>query len=154
MPSPHVATYDTVPEMSAAGVTDAVVAHVESGADALIIANYANADMVGHTGDFDATVLAVECIDGCLGRVARAVEAAGGGLLITADHGNAEYKTDRRDGSVLTAHTTSPVPVILCGVGDVPLRDGGGLRDVAPTVLEAMGLPVPAAMTGRSLIDA
>jgi 2,3-bisphosphoglycerate-independent phosphoglycerate mutase len=153
VPSPHVATYDTVPEMSAAGVTDAVVAHVESGADALIIANYANADMVGHTGDFDATVLAVECIDGCLGRVARAVEAAGGGLLITADHGNAEYKIDRRDGSVLTAHTTSPVPVIVCGVGERPLREGGGLRDVAPTVLDALGLAVPSEMTGRSLLD-
>ena len=78
----------------------------------------------------------------------RAVDAAHGGLLITADHGNAEYKIDRRDGSVLTAHTTSPVPVILCGAGDGPLRDGGGLRDVAPTVLDAMGLPVPAEMTG------
>ena len=108
--------------------------------------------MVGHTGDFDATVRAVECIDACLGRVRRAVEAAGGGLLITADHGNAEYKIDRRDGSVLTAHTTSPVPVIVLGAGPGPLREGGGLRDVAPTVLDAMGLPVPAEMTGRSLL--
>jgi 2,3-bisphosphoglycerate-independent phosphoglycerate mutase len=87
----------------------------------------------------------------CLGRIARAVDAAHGGLLITADHGNAEYKIDRRDGSVLTAHTTSPVPVILCDAGDEPLREGGGLRDVAPTVLDAMGLPVPVEMTGRSL---
>ena len=79
----------------------------------------------------------------------RAVDAAHGGLLITADHGNAEYKIDRRDGSVLTAHTTSPVPVILCGAGDGPLREGGGLRDIAPTVLDAMGLPVPAEMTGQ-----
>ncbi len=153
VPSPRVATYDTAPEMSAAGVTDAVVAHLEAGGDALIIANYANADMVGHTGDFDATVRAVECIDACLGRVRRAVEAAHGGLLITADHGNAEYKIDRRDGSVLTAHTTSPVPVIVVGAGDGPLREGGGLRDVAPTVLDAMGLPVPAEMTGRSLLS-
>jgi 2,3-bisphosphoglycerate-independent phosphoglycerate mutase len=152
VPSPRVATYDTAPEMSAAGVTDAVVARLEAGGDALIIANYANADMVGHTGDFDATVLAVECIDACLGRVRRAVESAGGGLLITADHGNAEYKIDRRDGSVLTAHTTSPVPVIVLGAGPGPLREGGGLRDVAPTVLDAMGLPVPAEMTGRSLL--
>src|SRR5580700_234498 len=151
VPSPRVATYDTAPEMSASGVTDAVVAHLESGGDALIIANYANADMVGHTGDFDATVRAVECIDACLGRVRRAVAAAGGGLLITADHGNAEYKIDRWDGSILTAHTTSPVPVIVCGAGDGPLREGGGLRDVAPTVLDAMGLPVPSEMTGRSL---
>ena len=104
--------------MSAAGVADAVIAHVEAGVDALIVANFANADMVGHTGDFDATVRAVECIDACIGRIARAVDAAHGGLLITADHGNAEYKIDRRDGSVLTAHTTSPVPVILCGAGD------------------------------------
>jgi 2,3-bisphosphoglycerate-independent phosphoglycerate mutase len=152
VPSPRVATYDTAPEMSAAGVTDAVVARLEAGGDALIIANYANADMVGHTGDFDATVVAVECIDACLGRVRRAVETAGGGLLITADHGNAEYKIDRRDGSVLTAHTTSPVPVIVLGAGPGPLREGGGLRDVAPTVLDAMGLPVPAEMTGRSLL--
>jgi 2,3-bisphosphoglycerate-independent phosphoglycerate mutase len=153
VPSPRVATYDLAPEMSAAGVADAVIAHVEAGVDALVIANFANADMVGHTGDFDATVRAVECIDACIGRVARAVESARGGLLITADHGNAEYKIDRRDDSVLTAHTTSPVPVIVCGVGDEPLREGGGLRDIAPTVLAAMGLPVPDAMTGTSLLD-
>ncbi len=151
VPSQRVATYDTVPEMSAAGVTDAVIARLERGDDALIVANYANADMVGHTGVFEATVRAVEFVDTCLGRIATAVDAAHGGLLITADHGNAEYKIDRRDGSVLTAHTTSPVPVILCGAGDGPLREGGGLRDVAPTVLDAMGLPVPAEMTGRSL---
>ena len=151
VPSQRVATYDTVPEMSAAGVTDAVIARLERGDDALIVANYANADMVGHTGVFEATVRAVEFVDTCLGRIATAVDAAHGGLLITADHGNAEYKIDRRDGSVLTAHTTSPVPVILCGAGDGPLRMGGGLRDVAPTVLDALGLPVPAEMTGRSL---
>jgi 2,3-bisphosphoglycerate-independent phosphoglycerate mutase len=153
VPSPRVATYDLAPEMSAGGVADAVIAHVEAGVDALVIANFANADMVGHTGDFEATVRAVECIDACIGRVARAVESAQGGLLITADHGNAEYKIDRRDGSVLTAHTTSPVPVIVCGAGDGPLREGAGLRDVAPTVLEVMGLPVPDAMTGTSLLD-
>jgi 2,3-bisphosphoglycerate-independent phosphoglycerate mutase len=152
VPSQRVATYDTVPEMSAAGVTDAVVARLEQGDDALLIANFANADLVGHTGHFDATVRAVECLDACLGRIARAVDAARGGLLITADHGNAEYKIDRRDGSVLTAHTTSPVPVILLGAGDGPLRDGGGLRDIAPTVLDAMGLPVPVEMTGTSLL--
>ena len=151
VPSQQVATYDTVPEMSAGGVTDAVIARLERGDDALVIANYANADMVGHTGVFEATVRAVEFVDACVGRIATAVDAAHGGLLITADHGNAEYKIDRRDGSVLTAHTTSPVPVILCGAGDGPLREGGGLRDIAPTVLDAMGLPVPAEMTGRSL---
>ncbi|MEA2638348.1 MAG: 2,3-bisphosphoglycerate-independent phosphoglycerate mutase [Chloroflexota bacterium] len=153
IPSPRVATYDTVPEMSAAGVTDAVIAHVEAGADALVVANFANADMVGHTGDFAATIRAVECIDSCIGRIADAVESAHGGLLITADHGNAEYKIDRRDGSVLTAHTTSPVPVIVCGDGDGELREGGGLRDIAPTVLAVMGLPVPEEMTGRSLLE-
>jgi 2,3-bisphosphoglycerate-independent phosphoglycerate mutase len=154
VPSPRVATYDSVPEMSAAGVADAAIAHVAAGAEALIVANFANADMVGHTGDFDATVRAVECIDACLGRIARAVEAAHGGLLITADHGNAEYKVDRRDGSVLTAHTTSPVPVVVCGAGgDGSLRSGGGLRDIAPTVLSAMGLAVPKEMSGRSLFD-
>ncbi len=153
VPSQRVATYDTVPEMRAEGVTDAVITRLEQSEDALLIANFANADMVGHTGDFDATVRAVECVDTCLGRIARAVGTAGGGLLITADHGNAEYKIDRRDGSVLTAHTTSPVPVILCGAGDGPLRDGGGLRDIAPTVLEAMGLPVPIEMTGTSLLS-
>ena len=153
VPSQRVPTYDTVPEMSAAGITDAVVAHLEAGDDALIIANYANADMVGHTGVFDATVRAVETVDACIGRIARAVDAIHGGLLITADHGNAEYKIDRRDGTVLTAHTTSPVPVIVCGAGDGPLRDGGGLRDIAPTVLDAMGIPVPAEMTGRSLLS-
>jgi 2,3-bisphosphoglycerate-independent phosphoglycerate mutase len=153
VPSQRVATYDTVPEMSAPAITDAVVARLEEGADALIVANYANADMVGHTGVFDATVRAVECVDTCLGRIARAVDAAHGGLLITADHGNAEYKIDRRDGSVLTAHTTSRVPVILCGAGPGPLHTGGGLSDIAPTVLDAMGLPVPAEMTGRSLLE-
>jgi 2,3-bisphosphoglycerate-independent phosphoglycerate mutase len=151
--SPRVATYDTVPEMSAAGVADAVIAHVAAGVDALVVANFANADMVGHTGDFGATVRAVESIDACIGRIAGAVDAAHGALLITADHGNAEYKIDRRDDSVLTAHTTSPVPVILCGDGDGSLRAGGGLRDIAPTVLAVMGLPVPEEMTGRSLVE-
>ena len=152
VPSQRVPTYDTVPEMSAEGITDAVIARLDQADDSLVIANFANADMVGHTGHFDATVRAVECIDTCLGRIASAVERAHGGLLITADHGNAEYKIDRRDGSVLTAHTTSPVPVIICGAGHGPLRDGGGLRDIAPTVLDAMGLPVPTEMTGTSLL--
>ncbi len=151
VPSPRVATYDAVPEMSAEPVTDAVVRHVESGADALVIVNFANADMVGHTGDFDAVVQAVTCVDRCVGRIAAVVEKSGGAMLITSDHGNAEYKIDRRDSSPLTAHTTSPVPVILVGAGHGALRDGGGLRDVAPTVLSVMGLPVPAEMTGRSL---
>ena len=151
VPSRRVPTYDTVPEMSARPVADAVIEHVRGGDDALIVVNFANADMVGHTGHLDATVRAVEFVDTCVGRIARATLERGGGVLITADHGNAEDKVDRRDGSPLTAHTTSPVPVILCGTSAAGLRDGGGLRDVAPTVLDAMGLPRPAVMTGRSL---
>ncbi len=151
VPSPRVATYDATPAMSAVEVTDAVVAHVERGADALVVVNFANPDMVGHTGVFDATVRAVEIVDGCLERIERAVAAAGGAVLITADHGNAELKVDSRDNSPLTAHTVSPVPVILCGTGAAALRVGGGLADVAPTVLTAMGLDVPEEMSGRSL---
>ena len=151
VPSQRVPTYDLVPEMSAKPVADAVVEHVRRGEDALIVVNFANADMVGHTGVFEATKRAVEVVDGCVGRITAAVLEHGGGVLITADHGNAELKIDRRDGSPLTAHTTSPVPVILCGTDATRLRDGGGLRDVAPTILDAMGLPRPEVMTGRSL---
>jgi 2,3-bisphosphoglycerate-independent phosphoglycerate mutase len=151
VPSPRVDTYDSTPAMSAREVTDAVVEHVERGDDALIVVNFANPDMVGHTGVFDATVEAVEVVDSCLDRIERAVAGAEGGMLVTADHGNAEHKIDPRDDSPLTAHTTSPVPVILCGTDTTSLRGGGGLEDVAPTVLEAMGLTVPEAMTGRSL---
>jgi 2,3-bisphosphoglycerate-independent phosphoglycerate mutase len=133
VPSPKVATYDAVPAMSAEPVTEAVLDRIRAGGDALIVVNFANPDMVGHTGDLDATIVAVEVV------------------LITADHGNAELKIDRRDGSPLTAHTTSPVPVILCGDGCGPLRAGGGLADIAPTVLGVLGLPVPAVMTGRDL---
>ena len=152
VPSPKVATYDTVPAMSAEAVTEQVMAHVGSGADSLIVVNFANPDMVGHTGVFDATVAAVELVDTMMGRVAGATLAAEGAMLMTSDHGNAEYKIDSRDGSVLTAHTTSPVPVLLAGTDARALRDGGGLRDIAPTVLEAMSLPIPEEMTGRSLV--
>jgi 2,3-bisphosphoglycerate-independent phosphoglycerate mutase len=151
VPSPKVATYDATPAMRAEAVTGAVVAHVEGGDDAFIIVNFANPDMVGHTGVFDATVVAVEEVDRCIGRIADAVLSRGGALLMTADHGNAELKVDRRDGSRLTAHTTSPVPVVLCGTQARALTGGGGLADVAPTVLGAMGLPIPDAMTGRDL---
>jgi 2,3-bisphosphoglycerate-independent phosphoglycerate mutase len=154
VPSPKVATYDATPAMSADTVTDAVLAHVESGDDALIVVNFANPDMVGHTGVFAATVQAVEVVDACIGRIADAVLARGGSLLMTADHGNAELKVDHRDGSPLTAHTTSAVPVLLCGTEVRRLRAGGGLADVAPTVLAAMGLRAPEAMTGRDLADA
>jgi 2,3-bisphosphoglycerate-independent phosphoglycerate mutase len=153
VPSPKVATYDATPAMSAQGVTDAVVERVGKGDDALIVVNFANADMVGHTGVFDATVEAVQVVDACIGRIADAVLTRGGALLMTADHGNAELKIDRRDGSRLTAHTTSPVPVVLCGTDARSLRRGGGLADVAPTVLTAMGLPGPDAMTGHDLAE-
>lgn len=147
----HVATYDAIPEMSARGITDAVLDRIGAGTDRLIVVNFANADMVGHTGDFDATVTAVEVVDGCVGSIVDAALAAGGSALITADHGNAELKIDRRDGSPLTAHTTSPVPVILCGDGSRSMREGGGLADIAPTLLGMLGLEAPAAMTGRDL---
>ena len=152
VPSPRVATYDTVPEMSAAPITAAVVSHIERGDDALIVVNYANADMVGHTGNVAATTRAVEVVDDAVGRIVDSVLAVDGAALITADHGNAEQEIDKRSGSALTAHTTNPVPVILCGTPATRLRDGSGLRDVAPTVLEVMGLPAPEEMTGRSLI--
>ncbi len=152
VPSPRVATYDTIPEMSAVRLTDLVVERLGRGEDSLIVLNFANADMVGHTGVFDATVRAVEVVDGCLARIEAAVVAGGGGMLITADHGNAERKIDARDGSPLTAHTVSPVPAILCGTDAGALRRDAGLEDVAPTVLTAMGLAVPDEMTGRSLV--
>ena len=152
VPSPKVATYDTVPAMSARDVTADVLARLKGGEPELIVVNFANPDMVGHTGDFGATVAAVEVVDHCLREVVEAAEAQGGGVLITADHGNAEHKIDPRDNSPLTAHTTSPVPVLLCGTGVTVLHDGGGLRDVAPTVLELMGFDRPEAMTGRSLV--
>ena len=151
VPSPRVATYDETPAMSAAAVTDAVVAHIEQGIDDLIVVNFANPDMVGHTGVFDATVEAVGVVDGCIGRIADAVLGAGGAMLVTADHGNAEAKVNRSDGSALTAHTTSDVPVVLAGTDAVSLRGGGGLEDVAPTVLAALGLVQPGQMTGHDL---
>ena len=151
VPSPKVATYDMMPVMSAEGVTEAVLDRLRAGGDSLIVVNFANPDMVGHTGDLAATVIAVEVVDRCLGDIADATLAAGGSMLITADHGNAEFKVDPRDGSPLTAHTTSPVPVILCGDGTGALRAGGGLADIAPTVLGVLGLPTPAVMTGRDL---
>jgi 2,3-bisphosphoglycerate-independent phosphoglycerate mutase len=148
VPSPRVATYDLQPERSAAEVTDGVVAAVAGGRFDLIVVNYANTDMVGHTGDLKAAMAAVAAVDRCLGRLADAVEGAGGALLITADHGNAEKM---RDGETPhTAHTHGSVPAVLAGAPGLALRDGA-LADIAPTVLDLMGLPQPAAMTGRSL---
>ena len=157
VPSPRIATYDLQPEMSAIEVTDRLVGAIESGAFDFIVVNYANTDMVGHTGDFAAAKRAVETVDACLGRVAEAVLRRGGALMITADHGNAEMMIDRATGQPHTAHTTNPVPVMLIGAGGpgrnapVALRDGR-LADVAPTLLELLGMPPPPEMTGRSLI--
>ena len=150
VPSPKVATYDLQPEMSAAEVTEQCVARIESGAYDVIILNFANCDMVGHTGVYDAAVKAVETVDTCVGRVVDATLKMGGIAIITADHGNAEQMTES-DGSPMTAHTTNPVPFILCGAG-TELRSGGRLADIAPTILDVMGLACPPEMDGKTLI--
>jgi len=151
VPSPKVATYDLQPEMSAPELTDKAVAAIDSGRYDLIVLNYANPDMVGHTGSLTAAIKAVETVDAGLGRIAAAIERAGGALLFTADHGNCELMRDPNTGGPHTSHTTNPVPVVLTGGGNGPLRDGR-LADIAPTLLELMGLPQPAEMTGVSLL--
>jgi len=152
VPSPRdIATYDLKPEMSAREVTDEVVKRIRSGVYGFILVNYANPDMVGHTGVLAAAVKAVEVLDECLGRVLAASQEAGCRVLITADHGNLEVMTDRRTGQPHTAHTTDPVPFIVVGE-QVTLRDGGCLADVAPTVLRLLGIEQPREMTGASLI--
>jgi len=153
IPSPQVATYDLKPEMSAPELTDALVAHIAEGRHDFILVNYANADMVGHTGSIPAAIAAVETVDACVGRVLRAVADAGGTALVTADHGNAE-KMLSEDGSPFTAHTTFPVRLILCSPPGSPPQavSDGILADVAPTVLHLMGLHQPHEMTGRSLL--
>ena len=148
--SPKVATYDLQPEMSAQEVADKCVERIESGAYDVIILNFANCDMVGHTGVFDAAVKAVETVDTCVGQVVDATLKMGGIAMITADHGNAEQMT-QPDGSPMTAHTTNPVPFILCGAG-TELRSGGRLADIAPTILDVMGLACPPEMDGKTLI--
>lgn len=152
VPSPKVATYDLQPEMSAREVTDRLVEGVETDRYDAIICNYANGDMVGHTGNFDAAVQAIECLDDCIGRVSDAVLAAGGELLITADHGNAEQMVDTELEQPYTAHTVNPVPLIYVGNRAQALLDNGALCDIAPTLLQIMGLPQPREMTGRSLL--
>ena len=149
--SPKVATYDLQPEMSAEPVCDAVVDRINSGNYDVIVLNFANCDMVGHTGVFDAAVAAVQTVDTCVGRVVDAILAQGGTALITADHGNAD-KMYEPDGSPFTAHTTFPVPFCVVGAGDVTLREGGRLADIAPTMLKLLNLEQPAEMTGTSLI--
>ncbi len=152
VPSPKVATYDLQPEMSAYEVTDKLVAAIASDAFDLVVVNFANTDMVGHSGDLAAAIKAVEAVDRCLGRLRAAVEARGGALLITADHGNAETMQDPVTHEPHTAHTLNRVPVIVLGAGQRRVVDGK-LADVAPTLLELMGLPKPAAMTGHSLLS-
>ena len=153
VPSPKVATYDQQPEMSAAEVTEKVVEAIRAHRFDVIVLNYANSDMVGHTGRLDAAVEAVETVDTCLGRLSEAVEQAGGTLVITADHGNAEMMSDPETGEPHTAHTLNPVPFIVINPSTaVQQLADGRLSDVAPTLLDLLGLPQPAAMTGHSLI--
>ncbi len=152
VPSPKVATYDLQPEMSAPEVTDKAVAAIASGQYDLIVLNYANPDMVGHTGSLPAAIRAVETVDAGLGRLVAAIDAAGGALLVTADHGNCELMRDPVTGGPHTAHTTNPVPVLLYGGAARALHDGR-LADIAPTLLRLMGLPQPTEMTGKALID-
>ncbi|HYP11000.1 MAG TPA: 2,3-bisphosphoglycerate-independent phosphoglycerate mutase [Xanthobacteraceae bacterium] len=154
VPSPKVATYDLQPEMSAPELTDKAVAAIASGKYDLIVLNYANPDMVGHTGSLPAAIKAVETVDAGLGRLDDAVTKAGGVLLVTADHGNCELMRDPQTGGPHTAHTTNPVPLLLSGARNRALVAEGRLADIAPTLLELMELPKPQEMTGRSLLRA
>lgn len=153
IPSPDVTTYDLQPEMSAHEVTDALVDAIQAGSYDFIVVNFANGDMVGHTGQFDAAVAAVETLDECLGRIEAALLASDGEGLITADHGNCEQMRDHDNDQPHTQHTTELVPLIYLGNGPRQLDpEGGILADIAPTILSMMGLEIPAAMTGRSLL--
>ncbi|WPM84744.1 2,3-bisphosphoglycerate-independent phosphoglycerate mutase [Apirhabdus apintestini] len=149
--SPQVATYDLQPEMSSEELTEKLVGAIQSGKYDAIICNYPNGDMVGHTGVFEAAVKAVETLDACLDKVTQAVETAGGQLLITADHGNAEQMRDPATGQAHTAHTNLPVPLIYVGEKSVKAIDGGRLSDIAPTMLTLMGMEIPQEMTGKPL---
>ena len=152
VPSPNVATYDLKPEMSAPEVTDKLAAAIESGHYDAIICNYANTDMVGHTGSFKAAVKAVEVIDACLGRLVEAAKKSGSELIITADHGNAEQMRDETTNQAHTAHTCNPAPFIYVGLPAEALRATGTLADIAPTMLYIMGIERPAGMSGQPLI--
>jgi 2,3-bisphosphoglycerate-independent phosphoglycerate mutase len=152
VPSPKVPTYDLKPEMSAAGIADTVVHAIEKGEFDAIIMNFANADMVGHSGKLDATIKAVETVDTCLGEIFQALRPRGGAWIITADHGNAEMMTDPVTGEPHTYHTTNPVPfILLTENGQTRLSPGGSLRDIAPTMLGVLGVAEPIEMTGRDL---
>jgi 2,3-bisphosphoglycerate-independent phosphoglycerate mutase len=151
VPSPKVATYDLQPEMSAPELADKAVQAIDSGKYDLIVLNFANPDMVGHTGVLAAAIKAVETVDTGLGRIAEAIKRQGGALLVTADHGNCELMKDPETGGPHTAHTTNPVPVVLLGGGAKAIHEGR-LADLAPTLLALMGIAQPAEMTGRSII--
>ena len=152
VPSPKVPTYDLQPEMSAKGITDNLVHDVESQKHDVIICNFANADMVGHTGKIEAAIKAVETVDQCLTRIVKAVRDAGGTLIVTADHGNAEEMWNVELNEPHTAHTSNPVPVIVVGdLKGMKLREGGTLRDIAPTMIGILGVPEPKEMTGKDL---
>ena len=151
IPSQRVATYDLAPEMSAGGITDVLCLAIEAKTHDFLLCNYANADMVGHTGVLPGVVRAVEMVDQCLGRVLKSAEKVGSSVLITADHGNCEMMIDPVTGGVHTAHTMSPVPFVAVRSSAASLRAGGALRDVAPTVVSLMGIEPPAEMTGRDL---
>ncbi len=152
VPSPKVATYDLRPEMSSAQVTDKLCDAIGSGAYDFIVVNYANADMVGHTGDLQASIKAVEALDVALDRVWQSVQSQGAVLAITADHGNVESMVDADSGKTHTAHTLNPVPFLLCVNEVYQLTEQGILADIAPTLLDLMGLEKPEQMTGHSLL--
>jgi 2,3-bisphosphoglycerate-independent phosphoglycerate mutase len=151
IPSPKVATYDLKPEMSAFEVKDEVLNRIRSGKYDLIVLNFANPDMVGHTGVIEAAVKAVETVDTCLGEIVELMLEFEGKVIITSDHGNAEMMVDSENGGAFTAHTTNEVPLVLVGKEGVKLRNGI-LADLAPTILELLGLEKPIEMTGESLI--
>jgi len=152
VPSPKVATYDLQPEMSCPEVTERLTAAIRSGEIDVAICNIANPDMVGHSGSLEAAIKAVEAVDIAIGAVVAAVRDTGGALLVTADHGNVEMMRDADSGQPHTSHTVGPVPLVYLGPRPALLRSGGALRDVAPTVLDLLGVPAPAEMTGKSLL--
>jgi 2,3-bisphosphoglycerate-independent phosphoglycerate mutase len=158
VPSPKVPTYDLKPEMSAFGIASELTERIRSGAYDFIVANFANCDMVGHSGKLDATIKAVETVDTCVGQVVEAVQQVGGVLMVTADHGNAEQMLDPTTGGPHTYHTTNPVPFILIAPDDTPwrrchLKEGGRLCDITPTILDIMRIPPAPDMTCGSLIE-
>ena len=152
IPSPKVATYDLQPEMSAYELCDEVLKRIDSDEYDMIILNFANPDMVGHTGVFDAAKKAIEAVDVCLGKIVARILSKDGTVFITADHGNAEIMIDFSTGEPMTAHTTDPVPFLYVASDTKPMREAGILADIAPTMLEVMKLPIPKEMTGKSLI--